>query len=143
MHLGPIAQTGWQHWPTKSLARFCHSREPLQPDRLERQAHRCMQRALQKAFPQRLENTANYRSALTLALHSRRVTVKEQAEVFRSDFSQIPSRLRATLTAPSDRKHVPEENGPGDPPDVRDVFFCGLDPKPYYAVTKVLDGFRF
>ena len=26
---------------------------------------------------------------------------------------------------------------------MRDVFFCGLDPKSYCAVTKVLDGFRF
>ena len=26
---------------------------------------------------------------------------------------------------------------------MRDVFFCGLDPKSYCAVLKVLDGFRF
>ena len=75
-------KTGWRHWLTKDLARFCHSREPLQPDLLERQACRCMQRALQKPFSQRPENTANYRSVLTLALHSPRVPVKEQAEVF-------------------------------------------------------------
>ena len=95
-------KTGRQHRLSKHLTRFCHSREPLQPDLLERQARRCMQRALQKAFSQRLENTANYRSALTLALHSRRVPVKEQAELFNLTSCKKPSRLRAAPSIPPD-----------------------------------------
>ena len=55
--------------PDRNLSRLCRLRKPLQPDLPEGQEHRCMQRTLQKAFSQRLENTANYRSALTLALH--------------------------------------------------------------------------
>ena len=51
------------------LSRHRHLNEPLQPDRFDRQAHRHMQRALQKAFSQQLANTANYRLALTLASH--------------------------------------------------------------------------
>ena len=55
--------------PDHNLSRFCRLRQSLQPDLPERRARKCMQRALQKAFSQRLENTANYRSALILAPH--------------------------------------------------------------------------
>ena len=65
-----------------NFSQFCRLRQSLQPEIPERRAHKCMQRALQKAFSQRLENTANYRFVLTLASHSRRVPVKEQVEVF-------------------------------------------------------------
>ena len=53
----------------RNLSPFYRLRQSLQPDLPERRAHKCMQRALQKAFSQLLENTANYRSAFTLALH--------------------------------------------------------------------------
>ena len=83
-------KTGWRHWLTKDLTRFCHSREPLQPDLLERQTRRCKQRALQKQFSQRPETTANYRSALIFALHSPRAPVKEQAELFNPTSCRYP-----------------------------------------------------
>ena len=75
-------KSGWRHWLIKASAQFLHSAGPLQPDLLERQARRGMQRTLQKAFSQHLQNTAYYRSVLTLALHRRSAPVEEQAEIF-------------------------------------------------------------
>ena len=105
-------KTGWRHWLTKYLTRNCHLCEPLQPDPLERQARRYMQRTLQKPFSQRLENTTNYRSALTLALHSHQMPVKKQAEVFDLTSRRYPQVESNTFNSirPKEDEPMPQKD---------------------------------